>query len=187
MKKFVMLTGMAVIAAVFLAGCIAPQRWPDYKRSAESKIVVIQEKIGEGLKTGSLSADQSQVFLTTLKGISTDELALRDKPIVQREWVDLHARLDALDAEIDRSKVRPATMESSRSGDRIILLQSRIDEGRTARRWSVTDERDLQYRLDAIRQDYLRKTDNGRFATAEESSEIDRRLDALESDVKRSR
>jgi hypothetical protein len=186
MKKLVMWTGMAVMAAAFLAGCLAPQTWPDYSRSADSKIVVIQEKIGDGLKTGSLSADQSQGFLTTLKGIRNDDLALRDRPVAQHEWVDLHARLDALNAEVDRAKVRPATMASSSSGDRILLLQSKIDDGRTARRWSVTNERDFQYRLDAIRQDYLRMTENGRYATAEERSDIDRRLDALESDVNRS-
>nr|WP_320050479.1 hypothetical protein [uncultured Desulfuromonas sp.] len=187
MKKFVMVTGMAVMAIAFLAGCLAPQTWPDYKRSAEKKIVVIQENVGDGLKTGTLSADQSQMFLTTLKGIRTDDLALRDKSVAQREWVDLHARLDALNAEVDRAKGRPATMESFRSGDRILLLQSRIDDGRTAQRWSVTDERDFQYRLDAIRQDYLRMTENSRYATAEERSDIDRRLDALEGDINRSR
>jgi hypothetical protein len=186
MKKFVMLAGMVVMAAVFLAGCVAPQVWPDYKRSAESKIVVIQEKIGDGLKTGSLSADQSQMFLSTLKGIRNDDLALRDKPVAQSEWIDLHARLDALDTEIDRAKVRPTAMERSRSGDRILLLQNRIDNGRTARRWAVVNERDFQYRLDAIRQDYLRMTDNGRYATVEERNDIDRRLDSLESDVNRS-
>ena len=187
MKKFAILTGMAVMAAAFLAGCMAPQTWPDYNRSAESKIVVIQEKVGDGLKTGTLSADQSQMFLTTLKGIRTDDLALRDKPVAQHEWVDLHARLDALNAEVDRAKARPTTMESPRSGDRILLLQSRIDDGRTARRWSMTDERDFQYRLDAIRQDYLRLTENGRLTTVQERSEIDSRLDALESDVNRAR
>ena len=188
MKKHVILTGMVVMAAVFLAGCLAPQQnWPDYKRTAESKIVVIQEKIGDGLKTGSLSADQSQMFLTTLKGIRNDDLALRDRPVEQREWIALHARLDALNAEIDRAKVRPAAMENPRSGDRILLLQSRIDDGRTARRWSVTDERDFQYRLDTLRHDYLRMTENGRYPNTEEKSEIDRRLDELESDISRPR
>jgi hypothetical protein len=182
-----MLAGMAVMVAVFVAGCLAPQTWPDYKRSAESKIVVIEEKIGDGLKTGSLSADQSQSFLTALKGIRTDDLLLRDKPVMQREWTDLHARLDALDAEIDRAKLRSPTLESSGSGDRILILQSRIDDGRTARRWSVTDERDFQYRLDAIREEYLRMTENGRFTTAEERSEIARRLDTLEGEINRSR
>jgi hypothetical protein len=32
-------------------------------------MVVIQEKIRDGLKTGTLSPDQSQMFLTTLKEI----------------------------------------------------------------------------------------------------------------------
>ena len=47
------------------------QTWPTYERSAENKMVVIQEKIGDGLKTGALSPDQSQMFLSTLKGIRT--------------------------------------------------------------------------------------------------------------------
>lgn len=183
MKRMLMLAGTVIMAAAVLAGCLAPQTWPDYNRSAESKIVVIQEKIGDGLKTGSLTADQSQMFLTTLKGIRNDNLMLRDKPVAQREWINLHARLDALNAEIDQAKVRQGTVESSRNGDRILLLQSRIDDGRTARRWSATNERDFQYRLDAIRQDYLHLTDNGRYATAEEKSDIDRRLDSLERDV----
>jgi tetrahydromethanopterin S-methyltransferase subunit G len=126
------------------------------------------------------------MFLTTLKGIRNDDLTLRDRPVDQREWVDLHARLDALNAEVDRAKVRPATMESSRSGDRILVLQTRIEDGRTARRWSTTNERDFQYRLDGIRQDYLRMTENGRYASAEERNDIDRRLDSLERDVNRS-
>ena len=45
------------------------QTWPDYERSAENKMVVIQENIGDGLKTGALTPDQAQMFLTTLKGI----------------------------------------------------------------------------------------------------------------------
>jgi hypothetical protein len=187
MKKFAMLIGTAVMATAFLAGCIAPHTWPDYKRSAESKIVIVQENIGDGLKTGSLSADQSQMFLTTLKGIRTDDLALRDKPVAQSKWIDLHARLDALNAEVNRAKVQPVTMESSRNGDRILLLQNKIDDSRSARRWSGVDERDFQYRLDALRHDYLRMTDNGRYPTTEESSDITRRLDSLEADINRAR
>jgi len=52
-------------------------------------MVVIQEKIGDGLKTGALSPDQSQMFLTTLKGIRTDYEALRDKVISWNEWDSL--------------------------------------------------------------------------------------------------
>jgi len=37
-----------------------------------SPMGVIQDKIGDGLKTGALTPDQSQMYLTTLKGIRTD-------------------------------------------------------------------------------------------------------------------
>jgi hypothetical protein len=187
MKKFMKLTGMVVVASAFLAGCLAPQTWPDYKRSAERKMVVIEEKIGDGLKTGSLSADQSQMFLTTLKNIRTDNLALRDRPVAENEWIRLNARLDALDNEIDRALARPLTTELPRSGDRILILQERIDAGRLASRWSQDTERDLQFRLDSIRQDYLRMTEGSRSTTEQERSDIARRLDALESDISLSR
>ena len=70
-------------------------------------MVVIQEKIGDGLKTSALSPDQSQMFLTTLKGIRTDYTQLRDKKVYRDEWGRLHARLDALGEEINRAYARP--------------------------------------------------------------------------------
>jgi hypothetical protein len=182
-----MLTGLAFLATAFLAGCMAPRVWPDYKRSAEDKIVVIQEKIGDGLKTGTLSPDQSQMFLTTLKGIRTDDLALRDRPVDEEKWLNLHTRLDALGGEIDRTIGRQAATEDPRNGDRILLLQSRIDDGRVARRWSQINERDFQYRLDTIRHDYLRMTEAGRTASFEDRAAIAGRLDSLETDLNRSR
>jgi len=39
---------------------------------------VIQEKIGEGLKTGALNLDKSQSFLMKLKAIRSDYAALKD-------------------------------------------------------------------------------------------------------------
>jgi len=72
-------------------------------------MVVIQEKIGDGLKTGALSPDQSQMFLTTLKGIRTDYEALRDRRVYRDEWDRLNGRLDALEAEINRSFGRTPT------------------------------------------------------------------------------
>jgi hypothetical protein len=54
-------------------------------------MVVIQEKIGDGLRTNALSPDQSQSFLTTLKGIRTDYTALKDKRVYRDEWDRLNA------------------------------------------------------------------------------------------------
>lgn len=47
---------------VLASGCATIQTWPDYERSAENKMVVIQENIGDGLKTSALAPDQAQIF-----------------------------------------------------------------------------------------------------------------------------
>ena len=183
---------MVFVVALF-SGCATLQTWPDYERSAENKLVVIQEKIGDGLKTGSLSPDQSQMFLTTLKGIQTDYELLRDKRVSREEWDNLNGRLDALGDEINRAYARPARIEEPRrveqprNGDRIVALQRIIDDGRISRRLPQTEEREYQTRLDSIRREYLRLTEGGRYTTNEERADISRRLDALETDLNRYR
>ncbi|MFH1702370.1 MAG: hypothetical protein ABIB41_02910 [Nitrospirota bacterium] len=163
------------------------QTWPDYERNAENKMVVIQEKIGDGLKTGALTPDQSQMFLTTLKGIRTDYTELRDKRVYRDEWDRLLGRLDALGEEINRALARPARIEEPRNGDRIVALQRSIDDGRTSGRLPLTEGREFQSRLDSIRRDYLRMTEGGRYTTYEERADISRRLDSLETDLNRFR
>ena len=189
MKNAIRLTVLMVSVLAFLSGCATmPQTWPDQERIAENKMVVIQEKIGGGLKTGALTPDQSQMFLTTLKGIRTDYTALRDKVVYRDEWDRLNGRLDALGEEINRALTqRPARIEEPRNADRIVALQRRIDDGRTSGRLSRTEGGDYQSRLDSIRRDYMRMTEGGRYATNEERTDISRRLDSLETDLNRSR
>src|SRR5512133_2582 len=165
MKNAISLTVLMVFVLVLFSGCATMQTWPDNQRSAENKMVVIQEKIGDGLKTGALTTDQSQMFLTTLKGIRTDYEALRDRSVEREEWNSLLARLDALGDEINRAQARPTRIEEPRNGDRIIALQRRIDDGRISRRLPLIEERDYQSRLDSIRSDYLRMTEGGRSTT----------------------
>src|SRR5664280_2395499 len=188
MKKAVFMTVLMVSVLALLSGCAtSPQTWPDNERSAENKMVVIQEKIGDGLKTGALTPDQSQMFLTTLKGIRTDYMNLRDKVVSRDAWDSLHGRLDVLGDEINRALGRYARPESPRNGDRIVTLQGRIDDGRINGRLPLTEGREFQSRLDAIRGDYLRMTEGGRYAAQEERTDISRRLDALEKDINRFR
>jgi hypothetical protein len=188
MRNAILATVLMVSVFALLSGCATmPQTWPDYERSAENKMVVIQEKIGDGLKTNALSPDQSQAFLTTLKGIRTDYTALRDKKVYRDEWDRLNARLDALGEDINRGYARPAKIEEPRNGDRIVALQRRIDDGRISRRLPSTEERDFQSRLDSIRREYMRMTDGGRNTSYEERTDISRRLDSLESDLNRFR
>jgi hypothetical protein len=188
MKKAILLTVLVVLGLALFSGCATmPQTWPDNQRSAENKMVVIQEKIGDGLKTGALTTDQSQMFLTTLKGIRTDYEALRDRSVQQEEWNSLLGRLDALGDEINRALARTTRIEEPRNGDRIVTLQRRIDDGRTSGRLPQTEGRDYQSRLDSIRSDYLRMTEGGRSTTYEQRADISRRLDSLETDLNRFR
>ena len=187
MKKVIFMAGLMVFGLALFAGCASVQTWPDYERSAENKMVVIQERIGDGLKTGALTPDQSQMFLTTLKGIRTDYMGLRDKRVYRDEWDKLLGRLDALGDEINRALGRPARIEEPRNGDRIVALQRRIDDGRINGRLSMPEARDYQARLDSIRSDYLRMTEAGRSTTYEERADISRRLDSLEADLNRYR
>ena len=187
MKKVICTTGLMVFGLALCSGCATMHTWPDYERSAENKMVVIQENIGDGLKTGALSPDQSQMFLTTLKGIRTDYAELRDKRISQEQWNSLHRRLDVLGDEINRALTRTTRIEEPRSGDRIVTHQRIIDDGRISGRLPLTEGREFQARLDSIRSDYLRMTEGGRSAAYEERADISRRLDSLEADLDRFR
>lgn len=163
------------------------QTWPDYERSAENKMVVIQENIGDGLKTGALTPDQAQRFLTRLKDVRTDYEALRDRSVYREEWDNLHGKIDLLADDVKKAQTRPAQFEASGNSGRIIALQEKINDGRSNRRWSVSDEREFQARLDAIRQDYLRLTERGRDSSDQEQDDLARRIDALETDLNRYR
>jgi hypothetical protein len=188
MKKVILLSALVVFGLALFSGCVSMQTWPNNQRSAENKMVVIQEKIGDGLKTGALTPDQSQMFLTTLKGIRTDYTQLRDKVVSRDEWDSLLARLDVLADEIDRALGRTAKIEEPRrNADRIVALQGRIDDGRSNERLPSTEGREFQSRLDSIRRDYLQMTEGGRYATQDERADISRRLDSLETDLNRYR
>lgn len=186
-QKVILVSVLVVFGLALLSGCATTQTWPSSERSAENKMVVIQEQIGEGLKTGALTPDQSQSFLTKLKVIRTDYEQLVDRRVYRDEWDRLLGRLDALGEEINRSLARTTRMEEPRNGDRIVALQRRIDDGRTNGRLSPTEGRGFQARLDAIRSDYLRMTEGGRYASQEERTDISRRIDSLETDLNRYR
>jgi hypothetical protein len=188
MKNAILSTVLTVFVLALVSSCATmPQTWPDYARSAENKMVVIQEKIGDGLAAGAITPDQSQMFLTTLKGIRTDYTQLRDKRVYRDEWDRLNGRLDALGEEINRAYARPTKIEEPRNGDRIVAFQRRIDDGRISGRLPQTEGREFQSRLDSVRRDYLRMTEGGRSTTYEERSDISRRLDSLETDLNRFR
>jgi hypothetical protein len=183
MKKVILLMSLMIFGLAFISGCASIQTWPDNERSAENNMVVIQEQIGDGLKSGALTPDQAQTFLTTLKSIRTDYEALRDKQVSLAVWDTFLARLDVLGHDINRSLARSTRIEEIRNGDRIVAIQKRIDDGRISGRLHQKEGRALQARLDSIRREYLRMTEGGRYATREEKTDISRRLELLERDL----
>lgn len=186
-QNLTFMTVLMVFGLALFSGCASTQTWPDSERNAENKMVVIQEKVGSGLQTGALTADQSQMFLATLKGIRTDYKDLRDKRVHAKEWESLFVRLDALGDEINRALARSAGIQEPRNADRIVVLQGRLDDGRNNGRLLLTEAMEFQTRLDSIRRDYLRMTEGGRHTTQEERADISHRLDSVETDLTRHR
>ena len=78
MKNFAFLKVLVVFGLGMLWGCATMQTWPNSERNAENKMVAIQEQIGDGLKTGALTPDQSQNFLCI--GFGAFELCARGSP-----------------------------------------------------------------------------------------------------------
>lgn len=187
MKKSAFSTILMIIGLVMFSGCASMHVWPDQERSAESKMVVIEGNIGDGLKTGSITPDQAQMFLTTLKGIRIDYLELRNKAVYQKEWDSLHHRLSMLGEEINRAMNRPTRMETPIHMDRISILQRNIDDGRISGRLPIREEREFQARLDSIRRDSQQMTEGSRPVRHDGRADISHRLDSLARDLERFR
>lgn len=90
--------------------------------------------------------------------------------------------------EREERDVRP---EREREGpmieDRIAGVQRSIDDGKINGLYPGSEGQTYQFRLNAIRGDYLRMTEGGRYITHEERRDISSRLDLLEKDLHRSR
>lgn len=186
------LLGVVPLSLIILAGCAAgPQRWPDYERRAEDRMMMLQERIGEGLKTGALTPNQARVHLARLEELRGEYRLLREKPTYRGDWDGFFRRLDQFEADVSRDvayppRVYPPGTDLPRIEDRIIAVQRRIDDARSTGRLTPVEGRDYQARLDAIRADYSRMVE-GRPITFEERADIARRLDLLESDLGRFR
>ena len=184
MKK-ILFVSVILVMVVILAQCVTmPQRWPAYERRVEDKMMALQARIGDGLKTGNLTPNQAQIFLARQEEIRRDYNLLRERATTREEWEHLLMRLDTLENEVNRALTYPPRIDETRIEDRIIGLQRRIDEGRVSGRLPRPEGREFQVRLDAIRGDFLRMIAD-RVFTPVEGEEISRRLDLLERDLNR--
>lgn len=207
MKNFALLTVLVGLGLFLSSGCSSVQTRPVYERSAEAKMIVIQEKVEDGLKTGLLTPDQSRMYLGTLKDIHADYAGMRDKSVSREERNSLQGRLDVLENVINRALtpakkdgeptdsfwervgrdigVLPRTAQTKEPtiGDKIITLQRNITDGKSSGAFSLSQGDEFQARLDYIRSEYLRMMEGGRSATIEEREVISRLLNSLETDM----
>ena len=170
-------------------------------------MIVIQEKIEDGVKTGALTPDQSRMYLATLKDIQTDYAGLKGKSATREERNSLKGRLDVIGDVVNRALTPAKKNEEPKDsfwerfgrdmgvlsktekskeptmGDRIITLQKKIDDGRNSGAFSPIQGNDFQAVLDYTRSEYLRMMKGGRSATNAEREEISRLLDSLETDL----
>ena len=208
MKRLVIFTVLAGLLLALFSGCASMRTSPAYERSTEIKMIVIQERIEDGQKTGALTPDQSRMYLETLKDIQTDYAGLRGKSVSREERNNLQVRLDVLGDVVNKAITRTKKNEKLKtsfwervgqdigalskteknkeptSGERIITLQRRIDDGRSSGAFSLKQGDDFQALLDYVRSEYLRMMKEGRPASVEEREVISRLLDSLESDLK---
>lgn len=208
MSKLTLLTVLMGLAIALFSGCASMQTRTVYDRSTETKMIVIQEKVEDGLKTGVLTPDQSRMYLDTLKDIRTDYAMIKDKSVSRDERNRLQVRLDVLGDVINKALASPVKAgESADSfwervgrdlgvlpkageikepslGDRVLYLQKKIDDGRSSGIYSLSQADEFQARLDTIRSNYLLATEGGRSATIEEKEVFSRLLDSLESDLR---
>lgn len=184
MKKIALIL-LAPLALIILAQCASWQVWPDYERRTEDRLMFLQAKIGDGLKSGVLTPNQAGIFLKKLEDIRVDYLQLKGRNTFRDEWERLLARIDDLESEINAALGgRPVRIEG-RIEDRFSICQRRIDDARVAGRLTDGEAREFQVRLDAIRSDYVRMTEGGRFIRDEDRAEISRRIDLIEIDLGR--
>ncbi len=182
MRKTLFLV-LILLVPVFLTQCASMQTWPTYERTAEDRMTVIQQSIGDGLKTGALNPEEAQVFLGRLEDIRGDYLALRDKRVYRNDWERLLSRIDVLEDEIDNAIGKAPRIERSAIEERLISVQRRIDDARINGQLSQTEAAEFQSRMDSIRSDYVRMTEGGRYVRYGDRAEISRRLDLLDADL----
>ncbi len=207
MKNFALLTVLVGLVFALFSGCASMRTSLVYERSSETKMILVHEKIEDGLKTGALTPDQSSMYVATLKDIQTDYAGLKGESVSREQKNNLQGRLDVLGDVVNKAINRTKKNEKPKSsfwerlgqdigvlpktekpkeptiGDRIIKLQKKIDDGRNDGAFSLKQGNDFQALLDYVRSEYLRMMKGGLPVTVEEKEVISRLLDSLETDL----
>ena len=117
----------------------------------------LQQSIDNGLASGELTPIEAQNLLAELENIHREYMVLRERRTTVKEWDPLLGRLDDLEREVKRVRAQPSRIDETRIEDRMIVLQSRIDEGIMAGRLTRIQGREFLLHLDAIRREFLQQ------------------------------
>lgn len=202
MKRWLCVTAVMMVALVFLAACANRQMRPEAERNTEVKMAVLQEKITDAKRSGTLTTDQADDYNKRLKRIRDDYQDMAGKNAASEDWNTLNTRLDRLQQDLSRSTAGRASAITPGAAvvtdERIAAIQRRIDVARANGTLSARDADDLQARLNAIRSASLRPSSGpyiapggmGAGGTAPGlymKSDISRDIDSLEADLGRAR
>jgi ribosomal protein L19E len=185
-KAVLLFLGLAL-----LSGCatMSVHVWPEDEKNVEAMIITLSHQVGEGMRTGAITNDKSQMFLRQLKVIRKEAKELRSKKVLHAHWNGLHKRLDAIEEEINLTFAQSGKVdEDARSAVRIVRLQHDIDNAIKEGRLTEAEAQTFQSRLDSNREEYLKMTlDDGTSVTLDEKAAYSRKLDSLTSDLNRFR
>ncbi len=207
MKGNSLLSLLLCLGFVLLSGCASMQTTSVYDRKSETRMMVIQEKVEDGLQSGMLAPDQARMYLATLKDIQTEYTGSRGKNVSREEMNGLQGRLDVLEKVTNKALTPPRKKDQPKEsfwervgqdmgilsrtekvkaptrGERIAYLQKKIDDGRSGGAFSLAQGAQFQAKLDYIRSEYLRMLAGGGSAETGEREVISRLLDSLEGDL----
>jgi len=187
MRNLIFAYALMIMSTLVLSGCatLGIHTWPDDEKRVDAMIITVTQDVGEGIRTGALTIDQSQMFLRQLKTLRKEAAELRSKDVRHEHWNDLHKRLDVVEEEVNAAFAKSGKVdEDSRSAVRIVKLQQDIDSAKLECRLSEENVKIYQNRLDVIRSSYLKMIEpDGTPVTADEKVDIARKLDSFTSDL----
>ena len=187
MKKNIKTIILMVVGAALFSGCatMSMHTWPDDEKNVEAMIVTISQQVGEGLRTGAITIDQSQMFLRQLRVMRRESNELSGKDVLHAHWNDLHKRLDVIEEEINKTFANSGKIdEDSRSAVRLVKLQQDIDNAIKEERLTEAEAEGFQSRITMIRKEYLIMTANdGTPVTLNEKTALSRKLDSFTTDL----
>ena len=181
MKKKMMMT----IGIVFLFLVLAAAAWAGPSDQIRGKMNGLQRRIDEGVRSGTLTAQEAQRVQNQLNSIRKSFDSAVQNGLSDRETKQFNHRIDALNKDVSKERHdREDTRSAGKIDRRISELQKRIDAGSHSGSLTPVETRNLQSRLDEIRSHYERAQKDGRLSD-QEIRAIQTRIDKLTKSVAR--